>query len=227
MLASCNKDDAFVPVKRAEEPILFPIDSNHYDGMMLAIRTDKIPANTIPDTSFIDMVLAQFYNPGLVSVGNVRLNDKLLLPISSQYISNHTILSYELAAGTQNKWTIQGDNGIAGFTKKLNTKMPGFIHLNSVPQEIDLSQSITLQIENVPANSQAIVWSLIDINGNQVQKETTGTTVTWTKEELQSLSPGLNSLLKVAAYTKEVNQIGSRKYLFLNETTDVVDISLK
>ena len=82
-------------------------------------------------------------------------------------------------------------------------------------------------MEDFPANAQAIIWQLKDINGNFIQKETLINEWTLTAAELSQLLPGKNSLIKVAAYSLEKWENGGKKYVFVNEMVETSAIEFK
>ncbi len=227
ILSACKKDDDFVPEKYAEETVLYPESISEHDGIMLALR-DYIGIDLTNQEIPVDAGIAEFGNPALVNVGEVKINNKALTETSSnRYVSNIDTYNFDLNEGAQNKWAIAGGNGFSSFNKTLTVKMPGKIKFSNVPAVISLSESVTFKVEKYPNHTQAIIWNLKDIEGNFIQKETTTNELTLTAAELGALKAAENCLLKVAAYSMENWESGGKKYVFINQTVETAQIELK
>lgn len=227
-LISCKKEDDFEPEKYADETLIFPNEMPNADGIFLAAR-DMIGIDlTGTQEVAVDMALVQIGSNPFVEVGTVKLNNKALAKsTANQYSSDLETLNFDLVPGKQNRWNISGNNGHAAFDKTISIKMPQKIEVANEPSVISRNQAITFQLKNYPNNAQAIIWNLKDVDNKYIQKETNTPEVTFTADELQTLVPGKNSLLKVAAYSMETWTNGDKKYNFLNETVETVYLAIQ
>ncbi|MCO5234393.1 MAG: hypothetical protein LC105_02415 [Chitinophagales bacterium] len=227
LLISCKKKDDFTPIKYAEETILYPENIEDIDALLMAIR-DDIGIDLLNKEISVDFAFARFGQTNSVDVGDVKLNNILLSKTSAnQYISPIDKNNFNLNSGIQNKWEIEGGSDYSAFNKSASIKMPAKITLDQVPDVIPLNQAITLKVNGLPSNAQAIIWQLKDINNQYIQKETTTSQLTITIDELKQLSLGENSLLKVAAYSLEKWEMDGKKFAFLNEFVETKNIQLK
>lgn len=225
---SCKKDDNYVRVKFAEESVLYPEGIEDRDALLMAIR-DYVRLSIASTAEFpVDLALAEFVDEDFKNVGQVKLNNDSLAKTSANfYVSNIDKSNYKLEPGNENQWSISGGNGFESFNKKLAVKMPAKIVFESLPSMISLSNDITLKVVDFPSNAQAIIWKLTDVDGHFIQKETITNELTLTAAELSKLSPGRNSLIKVAAYSLEKWENDGKKYVFVNEMVEMSSIEFK
>lgn len=226
-LTSCKKEEDYAPVKYAEEKIIIPANLPEHDGLFLAIR-DMIGVDITGTQEIgIDITLAQIGKPVFSDVGQVKLNNKELFKGSNfQYSSDLEKLNFDLSPGKQNKWSIEGGNGFAAFEKTLSNRMPAKIVFQNVPGTVSQQKGISLQIKDVPNNAQSIIWTIKDVDGNELYKETTINEVNFSASELQTLTLGKNSLIKIVAYNIETYSNNGKNYVFINETVETADIDI-
>lgn len=227
LLVTCKKEEEETPNKYAVESLVIPKDLPDYDGFFLAIR-DMVGIDVTGTQEIgIDAVIARIGKPTFVDVGTVKLNNKVLYKTPSfQYSSDLENLIFDLTPGKQNKWSIEGGNGFAAFEKTLSIKMPQKVNLLNPPATISRQSEITLKLKEVPNNSQSIIWTIKDVEGKELYKETTTAEVRFSAAELQTLTTGKNSLIKIVAYNLETYSHSGKNYVFINETVETADIDL-
>ena len=224
---ACKKDEERGPSEYAEESVLLPAVTEEADAVLVAIR-DRVAVD-ITGTQDIsaDLVTATFGKGSFTDVGDVKLNGKLLQKTSvNKYVNVIETLDYGLLPGVQNRWVTGAGGSFPEMNRVLGVKMPAKIVLKNVPAYLSKATGGSFDIESFPANAQSVIWQIKDVKGVVVQKETTGNSVTFSPEELSALSAAENCLLKVAAYSLESTTVSDRKYVFVNETTDAVYISV-
>lgn len=228
VLLSCKKEDNYVPEKYAEETVIYPEGIENRDATLLAIRdyvgVDLTGLTEIP----VDFGLAEFLDTEFKNVGKVKLNNDSLTKTSAEfYVSNLDNINFDLNPGNQNQWSIEGGNGFAAFSRKMEAKMPAKIVFDALPNFISLSNNITLKVKSFPTNAQAIIWHLKDIDGNFIQKETLTNELTLTSSELSQLIPAKNSLIKVAAYSLDKWENEGKRFVFINEMVETATVEFK
>lgn len=223
---ACKKEAEDVLDEYAEDTMIFPEDLGDYDGLFLAVR--NYIGNVEVENKAItqDFAYAQMMNPDFVDVGAVLLNGSLLVKLPThQYFSLLDNHDFKLNEGKQSKWEIKGGNGFQQFSKSLSIRMPGLVTFKESPSAINLAESITLRIEDYPSHADGVIWILRDIDEKTIQIESKTTEVTISAAELGELRPGAKSLIKVVAYSTEKWENGGKKYVFLNETAEVLNVA--
>src|SRR5690606_10364675 len=104
--------------------------------------------------------------------------------------------------------------------------MPQKVNFVNPPATISKKSDMTLKLKEVPNHTQSIIWTIKDVDGKELYKETTIAEVTFTSSELQSLSIGKNSLIKIVAYNLETYSHSGKKYIFINKTVETADIDI-
>lgn len=223
---ACQKEKEDVLDEYAEDFIVFPEELEEHDGLMLAVM-NYINTLEVTGTPIIqEFAYAEFKEEKFVDVGIVRLNGNLLFKVpSNQYVSMPDDIGFKLKEGIRNKWQISGGNSFQQINQQVSMKMPGLVTFEEPPSEINLSEPITLRIKNYPAQAEGVIWIVRDVDGKTIQKETKTAEITISAADLGELRSGAKSLIKVVAYASESWGSDGKKYLFLNETADMMNVS--
>lgn len=227
LFTACKKDEEFTPTKYAEETLIIPKNLPEHDGFFLALR-DMVGIDVTGTQEIaVEFALVQIGESDFSDVGIVKLNNKELSKSSAnQYSSDLENLNFNLTPGKQNVWAVSGNSNFIGFNKTLNSKMPAKVELESIPNSISKSSDLQLTLKNYPNHAQSVIWTIKDIDNKELYKETNSAEVTFTSEELSTLTIGQNSLIKIVAYSTELMNHRDKKLLFINEFVETADINI-
>jgi hypothetical protein len=229
MMVGCKKEDVDPkPTEQAETVIIIPDQPESTDAVLVCVRSSSEPLLSGLPPSNVDLVRAGFGNITLTDVGDIKLNNVILRKLpNNTYINGDLVIDYKIDPGTNPLWTAVGGGTFPAMNHRCAVKIPGLTELQNVPKTLVRSSGQSFSIKELPLNSSGVLWRLADAKGNQLQKQTSGTEVSFSSLELSTLSSSRNAVIQAVNFSTETLDSSGKRYFFVLETMDYAYLDIE
>lgn len=233
---SCSKDDNSNNTQSQTVPNSTPNAPSDADGLLAAVNSIQVqeipnPTNNPLFPSEIEVefnvgVGAFFENndpESLLEAGTVTVNtdNDLEKQSNNSYVSTYDQTSTDgmdlgFGTGDQVDWAVSGGAGASAFNYTTTKRMPGSLSFVGDYSEVDISQSLTVQIDGVVSYADSVLFLLAADNATvQFTGSSNTTSHTFTASEMSVL--GGTGVVQVVPFTMENATVGGKNIYFVNE----------
>jgi hypothetical protein len=233
--SSCKKDEAPEPVEPTQpftvsDPTPTPSDAA---GVMVAIETSNyinVPfvgeTNTPIGTAvavFGNLQGGTFVDAGLVKVDAKELNKQtnnsyVLIPSAAAGLSYEPPVVWEIAGSSA--------NGVAQITYSNTNEFPTGPKYDG-PTNIPRNAAFTLTSAVAISGADSIIYNVIAQNNTIASRTVAGNiaSVTFTAAEMGALNAG-SAYIQIVPYNMASEEIGGKKYYFINQAVTTKSVTL-
>jgi hypothetical protein len=222
LFVCCKKEEVDTePTEQAETAVIIPEQPEAADAVLICVRSSVEPLLPGLPPSNVDLVRANFGSVTSEDVGDVKLNNVLLRKLpNNTYINGDLVIDYKIDPGSNPLWTVAGGGTFPALNYRSVAKIPGLTELQNVPTSLIRASGQSFSIKELPTNSSGVLWLLADARGNKVQKQTSGTEVSFSASELSALQASRNAVIQAVNFSTETLDTAGKRIFFVLETMD-------